>query len=52
MDDLITRVKDDKDLMDRIMNVVNSLSVVPAVVPAVIPATPPVKRKCVFGFGS
>ena len=47
MDDLINRVKNDKDLMDRIMNVVNSLSVVPAVKPATLP----VKRKCVFGFG-
>ena len=52
MDDIIDRIKNDKDLMDRIMNVINSLIVVPDVKPAVIPATLPVKRKCVFGFGN
>jgi hypothetical protein len=67
MDVLITGVKNDKDLMNRIMNVINSLrvkpavkpavipatlpAVIPATLPAVIPATLPLKRKCVFGFG-
>jgi hypothetical protein len=55
MDVLIERVMKDKDLVERIMKVIDILRVKPAIIPAhipaVIPATLPIKRKCVFGFG-
>jgi hypothetical protein len=52
MDVIMDRIKNDKDLMDRIVNVINILREDSVKPPVVIPVvkTPSTKLKCGFGF--